>query len=786
MFRNLLNETTAAERSGMVSRLRASLQAVLRFGIMLLLLCPVSSAAGTGASADELMQRGRAAAQRGELEQALVAWKEAAQLYDQAGQTKGHVQALSHAASAARSLGHLNQAFLQQELALQLARRLDDSTWLTVTLWELGKTYVITRQYDTASDYLTQAAALSQTHNLKTFSAALRNDLGMVLALQGRFPEALAAFQESAAGATEETLGMLFVRARVNAARVAMRLTRFDEAATALSEADKRLAAMPASHDKADGLINLALGYRDLSADHPEVQARALQQTATLLHEAAAMAEESGNTRLASYAYGHLGHLYEGEHRLDEALRLTRRAVFAAQSVGAPESLYRWQWQSGRLLTSLGKLDDALSAYQEAAATLQPIRAEVAFASQTSLEPDHRSIRSLYFELADLLLQRAALMNDDVEAAPYLRAARDAIEAYKAAELRDYFRDDCVDQMQARLTKLDAVSPATAIIYPIIFADRTELLVSYPDGLRRHSVPVTASILTDEIRSFRRMLEKRTTREYLPHAQQLFEWLLRPLVQDLRRLKVDTLVFVPDGPLRTIPMSALHDGDRFVIAQYAVAMTPGLDLTDPRPINRTRAQLLSSGLTKAVQGFPALPHVAEEMESIHSLFKGEQLLDNNFIAPRLEGELKDGRYSILHIATHGQFATDVNQSFLLTFDDKLTMTQLERLVGLFRFRQDPLELLTLSACQTGIGDDRAALGLAGIAVKAGARSALATLWFINDDASSELVSEFYRQLHDSSISKARALQSAQLKLLSDRLYEHPAYWSAFLLLNNWL
>ena len=321
-----------------------------------------------------------------------------------------------------------------------------------------------------------------------------------------------------------------------------------------------------------------------------------------------------------------------------------------------------------------------------------------------------------------------------------------------------------MDQIQARLTKLDAVSPATAIIYPIMFSDRTELLVSFPDGLRRHSVPVTASALTAEIRSFRRMLEKRTTREYLPHAQQLYDWLLRPLLADLRRLKVNTLVFVPDGPLRTIPMSALHDGSQFLIAQYAVAMTPGLDLTDPRPINRTRAQLLSSGLTKAVQGFPPLPHVAEEMAHLNSLFKGEQLLDSNFVTPRLEGELKDGRYSILHIA----------------------MTQLERLVGLLRFRQDPLELLTLSACQTGIGDDRAALGLAGIAVKAGARSALATLWFINDEASSELVSEFYRQLHDSSISKAHALQIAQLKLLSGRLYEHPAYWSAFLLLNNWL
>jgi CHAT domain-containing protein len=161
-------------------------------------------------------------------------------------------------------------------------------------------------------------------------------------------------------------------------------------------------------------------------------------------------------------------------------------------------------------------------------------------------------------------------------------------------------------------------------------------------------------------------------------------------------------------------------------------------------------------------------------------------MNNDFQASRLERELREGRYGGLHIATHGRFSTEVNDSFLLTFDGKLTMQTLDQLIGLFRFRQEPLELLTLSACQTGVGDDRAALGLAGVALKAGARSALATLWFINDEASATLISEFYRQLRNPALSKAVALQRAQLKLLSDRIYEHPAYWSPFLLLNNWL
>jgi CHAT domain-containing protein len=749
-------------------------------------LSALSLPTDTGASADELMQQALASFQQGALEDALLAWKEAARLYDQTGHTRGQVHALSRAAYVARSLGRMNQAFQNQELALHLAQQMGDPQWLVLTMSELGKTYLMNRQYDAALEFLSQAAEAAKPHDLRALSAAILNDLGIVRAAQDQLPEAMAAFQESAKLAQQQDLRLLLIRARINAARVAMRLKRADEAVPALDEAGRLLSELPRSHDQADGLISLALAYRDLAYAEPAPNDEFLKRSASLLQEATAVSEQLGEKRLLSYAYGHLGHLYETEHRTEEALDLTRKAVFTAQASHAPESLYRWQWQSGRLLTKLGKLDEALSAYQQAAATLQPIRTEVEGSTQASLSSDRSSVRPLFFELADLLLRRAALTQDEQAAAPYLLAARNAIEAYKAAELRDYFRDDCVDQLQARLTKLERVSASTVIIYPIMFPDRTELLVSFPQGMKRFPVAVPASVLTGEVRAFRRMLEKRTTREYLPHAQRLYEWLIRPLEADLGKLAVDTLVFVPDGPLRTIPMAALHDGERFLIARYAVATSPGLDLTDPQPIDRSRVHLLSSGLTQSVQGFPPLPYVADEISRIRSVFGGEQLVDKEFVTSRLEGELKDGSYSILHIATHGEFATEVNKSFLLTFNDKLTVTDLEKLVGFFRFRREPLELLTLSACQTGIGDDRAALGLAGIAIKAGARSALATLWFINDEASAELVSEFYRQLHEPAVSKAHALQRAQLKLLSDRVYEHPAYWSAFLLLNNWL
>ena len=238
--------------------------------------------------------------------------------------------------------------------------------------------------------------------------------------------------------------------------------------------------------------------------------------------------------------------------------------------------------------------------------------------------------------------------------------------------------------------------------------------------------------------------------------------------------------------MRTVPLAALHDGQGFLISRYAIATTPGLTLTDLHPIPRQKIRPLLNGLTEAVQGFPPLSYVHGELDAIHAAYGGTVLENEDFDLAAVQRELRETPYSIVHIASHGEFAGDVRNTFLLTFDGKLTLDRLERFMALSQYRDQPVELLTLSACQTAAGDDRAALGLAGVAVKAGARSALATLWFINDQASSLLVKEFYRQLQNPDLSKAKALQRAQVRLLADQRYQHPGYWSPFLLIGNWL
>jgi CHAT domain-containing protein len=737
-------------------------------------------------SPDGLMQKGATAFQRAAFNEAFATWKESARLYEAAGQVKEQSQALMQAAQAAQAAGKFRPALQHLELALTLAQQLGDPIRIATILDGLGRAYLGTRQMDAAAFYLDQALAMARAHGDPLLNSAVLNDVGILRAAQSNYTEALAAYTESASLAQAAGQPALTVRATINAAVVALRLQQPDEVKSLLEQAFDEISRFPPSFDKAHGLVNIGLAYADLRPFMEAMSDRLLLRAAAALHDAAAVAKSIGDARTQSYALGHLGHLYETEHRYGEALSLSRQAVYTAQSANAPESLYRWQWQLGRVLASSNKLDEAIAAYRSSTYSLEPIRLEVALAAQAPGSSGRESMRPLYVEYADLLLHRAALMDEGSDSQGYLKAARDAVEASKAAELRDYFHDQCVDAVQGRVTSLEAISPTTAIVYTIVFTDRTELLVSLPTGLKRISVPVSSARLTEEVRAFRRRLETRTSREYLVNAQQLYNWLVRVLEPDLAASKINTLVFVPDGPLRTIPMAALHDGKHFLISKFAIATTPGMNLTDPHPINRAKVRVLSSGLTEATQGFPPLPHVLMELQTIRALYGGDQLINEAFLVPSLEKELKERRISVLHIASHGRFEKDVAHSYILTYDDKLTMERLDQYVGLFKFRQDPLELLTLSACETAMGDDQAALGLAGVAIKAGARSALATLWSINDKASSALVAEFYRQLSDASVSKAMALQRAQLKMLQGGAYDHPAYWSPFLLLNNWL
>jgi CHAT domain-containing protein len=434
----------------------------------------------------------------------------------------------------------------------------------------------------------------------------------------------------------------------------------------------------------------------------------------------------------------------------------------------------------------------ALEAYTRAVDTVQALQNPLGQGLWDLPGTFREVIRPLYIELADLLLLHAAAQEAPPQARSalpseaYLQQARATMELLKTAELRDYFGDACIAAARPSVTAVERVAPHTAVVYPILLLDRVELLVSLPTGLQSVSVPVPGRQVEQRARSLRNALEARDPERYLQHAHQLYQWLTQPLDAHLAAAAVQTLVFVPDGALRLIPPAVLYDGQHYLIEKYALAITPSLTLTEPRPLPQDAVQVLAAGLAEAADGFPPLPYVREEVQTLQTLYGGVVLLDQEFSPTRLDTLLRQGDFEIVHIAAHGHFAAQADASFLLTAQGKLTLPQLAQSIGRLRFRAHPVELLTLSACETAQSDDRAALGLAGVAIQAGARSALASLWRVADEATAHLMQEFYQHLRTRGTSRARALQQAQMTLLKDPRYADPFFWAPFLLINNWL
>ncbi|NEP53720.1 MAG: CHAT domain-containing protein, partial [Moorea sp. SIO3C2] len=273
------------------------------------------------------------------------------------------------------------------------------------------------------------------------------------------------------------------------------------------------------------------------------------------------------------------------------------------------------------------------------------------------------------------------------------------------------------------------------------------------------------------------------------NLQKIHDWLIGPIEAELANSNIRTLVFIPDGALRNIPMSVLYDGERYAIEKYSIAVAPSLQLIDSKALVRENVSALTAGVTEARPHRPdflALPGVKLELDNIKAQVPSSILLNESFTESNFNTVVNSSSYEIVHLATHGKFSSVAEETFLLTWDDVINLNELNSLISADQKQENPIELLVLSACETAVGDSRAALGLAGIAVRGGARSTLASLWKADDLATTELMTQFYQRLATGQVTKAEALRQAQQELLQNKAFNHPYYWSAFILLGNWL
>jgi len=744
------------------------------------------------------MRSGGDAMRGGRTQQAASAFGRASEAAAANGDAEARGDALRGLGQARQASGAYRESLVPLEEALALARAATDPAREAAALGALGNAYVALGQQGPAEQLLREAVDVARggsagaEQHAGAVSPALRagllNNLGNQQALSGNASGALVAYHESAQEARAAGEWLRGAHAEANAARTALGLGQREQTRSALARAREALAQADATAAEQTAVrIHLASSEAVLARQDPAARRKALLAAHGDLLRASQAAQAQGDDRTASHALGKLGALYAQEGSRDrEARYLTRRAVALAEQAQAADLLARWYAQLGKLAWQEGEVDDALDAYRRAVSLLGETRPEASAAYSGADLAFRQAVEPVYLALVDLLLRASTQAATPGLEQRRLAEARQVVEQWKAAELRNYFRDSCAAELQATARSLETVDPGAAVVYPIVLADRVELLVSRASGIARFPVAVPAPQLEEEVRRLRRLLAKRTTREYQAPAQQLYQWLVAPYASLLEAENIDTLVFVPGGALRTIPLAALHDGERFLLERYAVAITPSLDLLAPRPLDPGASQLLLAGVSEAVQGYPELPSVEGELAAIEALYGGEVLLNASFDAEGLASALRNQRPGIVHLASHAEFTGDPDSSFVLTHDDRLSMEELTSLVRTARYGDEPVELLMLSACETAVGDERAALGLAGVAIRAGARSAMGSLWSVSDEATSQLVVGFYEALDDAGMSKAGALRQAQQQLMAEARFRHPYYWAPFLVINNWL
>ncbi|MBW4570925.1 MAG: CHAT domain-containing protein [Tolypothrix carrinoi HA7290-LM1] len=745
--------------------------------------------------AQALDVQGRLQLARGQTQAALSTWQEAAKIYKQIGDSATLTRNRINTAQAMQALGFYRQASKTLTEVQQSLTKLPDSPLKATGLRSLGNILRVVGDLNTSREVLKESLAVAQRvqspiaigetllsyGNTALAQGKTQLTLGNTTQAEKETQAALKYYQQAALVAQPTTR----IQAQLNQLSLLLEKEQFPAALALASQIQPEISKLPTSRTSIYAQINYAQSITQLrqktTTDSPS-----WLDIAQMLSGAVQQAQSLKDQRAESYALGTLGGLYEKTGQFSEAQNLTKQALIIAQTLEPEDIAYQWQWQLGRLLKAKGDIPGATAAYDSAFKTLESLRRDLVAMNPEIQFSFRESVEPVYRELVDLRLQSLG----NAETMQYnLTQARNVIESLQQAELNNFFRSPCVEPRVAIDTALGQDKKA-AIIYPIILPDRIEVILTLPGQkeLRKYTTAIPKDKVESTVASLRKdLLQVEQTFQVQKQSQEIYEWLIRPMEADFTKNEIKTLVFILNSELQNIPMGVLYDKQqqKYLIEKYALALTPGLQLFDPKPLQKVQLNALTAGVGEKRFGFSALQNVPRELKEIKSeVPRSEELLNQQFTENNLQKRLQSNSFSVVHLATHGEFSSDPEKTFILAWDKLLKVKDFDSLLRVSESsRSSNIELLVLSACKTALGDKRAALGLAGVAVRAGARSTLASLWSVDDQSTADLMSEFYRQLNNGA-SKAEALQRAQLAVFAKD--NNPYFWAPYVLLGNWL
>lgn len=732
---------------------------------------------------------------QGDAEKALITWEEAGKYYLEGKDEAGYNRTLINRSSALQSIGLYRRALETLEIVKENLKNSNDYQLKSASLRSLGNAYRLVGDLEQSKQVLTESLQQAEKANIKQDIADTMLSLGNTLRAQ-QDTQSASDYYEKAAKTSPNIATSL--KARVNRLSLLTEIEKDVKALEQWKQIEGLLANIPPSRTSIEARINSVQSLLKLKARQAEQEEESAdekqennklnlptsKEIAAILATAVKQAKDIGDLRSQSYSLGQLGAIYEQNKQIGEANKLTQEALLISQSINAAEISYRWQWQLGRLQKAKGEIPEAIASYSQAVETLQSLRNDLVAISSEVQFSFRESVEPIYRQLVGLLLQKDGKGNEPSQ--ENLFKARSVIESLQLAELDNFFQEAC---LQAKPVQIDKIDRTAALVYPIILEDRLEVVFSVAQHpVIHYSTELPKEQVEDVINKYKQSLTPiGSNKERFKLAKQLYDWLIKPAEEKLASYNIKTLVFVLDGSLRSLPMSTLYDGEKYLVEKYALALSPGLQLLEPRALNTVKLQVLKAGLSESRSGFSALPAVSTELKQIADEVPGTLLLNENLTNANIQSALASAPFPVIHLATHGQFSSKAKDTFILTWDDRINVKQLDQLLKSRTTKENTaLELLVLSACQTASGDNRAALGLAGVAVRSGARSTIASLWSVKDEATAALMVNFYKILAKGGVTKAEALRQAQVLLLQQPEFKHPLYWAPFILIGSWL
>ena len=773
------------------------------------------------AEALQLYREGMQQLNRGQFREALETFEQVLVIVRELGDRSSEGRTLNNIGGVYDNLGEYQQALSYYQQALAIRRELGDRSGEGTTLNNIGGVYNNLGEYQQALSYFQQALVISREVGDRSGEGVTLHNMGAIYENLGEYQQALSYYQQALAisrevgdrsgeGVTLHNMGTVYN----NLGEYQQALSYFQQALAIMREVGDR-------SGEGRALNNIASLLE--AQNQPELAIVFFKQSVNVIEairrdiRGLPKEQQQSYTETVASTYRRLADLLLKQDRLLEAQRVLD--LLKVQELEDYLHNVRGNVNTAKGLPNLPPEQQIEDSYQ--ALVNQAIQVGQELTKLRQIQPENRTPAQEQ-RITQLVKAQEKIIADfnNFITSPEVEALIDQLS--RTAKRQNLELEELIGLQD----NLSSLQQNAVLLYPLILDDRLELILTTPDSPPiRRTVPVSKEQLNQAIVAFRRALQNPTSDAKTP-AQQLYNWLIKPIAADLKTADTQTIIYAPDGQLRYIPLAALYDDQQWLVQSYRIHNITAASLTDfnTKPLYRSSAgtslRVLAGAFASGYYSFnigqqafefSGLPFAGVEVETLaETVPTTTQLIDKAFNPDATIPKMDD--YNIVHFATHGAFVVGTPEESFILFGDGQPVT----LRDVENWGLKNVDLIVLSACETGLGgqlgNGEEILGLGYQMQRAGARAAIASLWTVDDGGTQLLMNGFYAALQNSDRTKTEALRQAQISLItgndtalgqqrgvvvlqrlrhglkpevSHRL-SHPYYWAPFILIGNGL